>query len=298
MTKSQDLSTPAPSEQAIVRQYKSLIARSPTDIKPGEVILLDRRGVAVSRARFSRLVLLLRTGIYGALIGGAVLMFSGASTVGGLLYLAGAIPLVRGWYRGGTKLMAIEVLIRRGNLEEAQRRFDAVPELRRRDRAAYCSVAGNLASHRGDYATALTWWREAFPQSKGLQRNSLRLSIVRALLLSGDAKNARRMFDEAQLPSEADEVIMSVTLTRVMFALLDAASAPPADEELHDWARQILAYSHTGVELAALGWLFERRGDEDMARFLAMEAPERMHYRYLATWWPALQAWLDGHTTK
>ena len=83
-----------------------------------------------------------------------------------------------------------------------------------------------------------------------------------------------------------------------MFVLCDPSAERPSEGDLHDCARRALEYSHTGVELAALGWAFERSGDEDMACFLANEAVERMHYPYLATWWPALQQWLDGRNSK
>jgi len=83
-----------------------------------------------------------------------------------------------------------------------------------------------------------------------------------------------------------------------MFVLFDSSAKPASSEELHEWARQALEYSHTGIDLAAIGWAFERTGDDDMARFLATEALDRMHYPYLATWWPALQQWLDGHSSK
>lgn len=282
-----------PSDQAIARRYHEAIATSPTDIKFGEAMLLDRRGTILDRAAFKRRVLAWKVGIYGALIGGGVLAVSGAWLPGAFLYLAGMMPMLYAKYRGATALAAIDVLVRRGMIDEAQRRFDAVPQLRRRSPVAYCAIAGNLASHRGDYASALTWWQEAFPRSEGAARELLKLYMVKALLLSGRLVEARRTFEDVKLPPETDEVLVGFQLARTMFVLCDPSESV-ADEELHDWARKALAYSHTGVDLAALGWAFERRGDEDMAKLLATEALDRMHYPYLATWWPALQQWLDG----
>jgi hypothetical protein len=158
-------------------------------------------------------------------------------------------------------------------------------------------VAGNLASHRGEYETAIKWWREAFARDKGLSRELLKVAIARALILSGRMVEATRENDSIRFPSDADDVLTGQVLTRIMFALHDDRATLSTDE-LHDLARRALEYSHTGVELAALGWAFERAGDADMAELLAGEAPERMHYPYLATWWPALQQWLDGRSRR
>ena len=294
---SQELEKEIRSDEAIVRRYGESIARSAKDIQPGEAVFVDRHGVAFGRPRFARIVSAWKVGIYGASIGGAVLMISGSFVPGALLYLAGATPGLVAKYRGTAKLMAIEVIVRQGHLDEGQRRLDAATELRRRNPVAYCSLAGKLASHRGDYATALMWWREAFPRSNGLRREMLKLSITKALLLGGRTEEARREFEAVRFPEGSDEVLTGQSLTRVMFVLCDSSSEPPEDE-LHTWARRALEYSHTGVELAAIGWAFERSGDEDMARFLASEAMDRTHYPYLATWWPALQRWLDGRGSK
>jgi hypothetical protein len=295
--KSQELAVTHPTDREIVRKMSDVIAKSPLDIKRGEAVFLDRHGAAFGRQKYERLVRWYKLGIYGAMIGGAALFISGGWLAGGALYLAGAAPVWLASYRGSAKLMAIDVLARQGHLEEAQRRLDAVPSLRRRSPVYYGLIAGNLASHRGDYAAALTFWREAFPRAQGITREWLNLSIAKALLLSGKLEEARRTFDAVTFPPAADDTLTGMTLTRVMFALHDPKATPSVDE-LHDWARNALAYSHTGVELAALGWAFERAGEHDMAQLLASEAPERMHYPYLATWWPALQQWLDGRTAK
>ncbi len=298
MTTSKELEVQLPTDRAIVRRYSESIARSPMDIKRGEAVFLDRRGAAIGRPRFARLVFAFQVGSLGALIGGGALAISGAWLSGSLLYFTGLAPTLFTRYRGTGKLMAIGVLSRQGHLDEAQRRLDAVPGLRRRNAAAYGGLAGTLASHRGDYATALTWWRQAFPRSKGLNRELLRLAIVQALLLSERTEDAQREFDAVAFPPGADEALTGVSLTKAMFVLCDPATAMPPAEDLHDRARRALAYSHTGIELAALGWIFERSGDAEMASFLATEAVDRMHYPYLATWWPALQQWLDGHAPK
>jgi hypothetical protein len=298
MTSSKEIAAQdAPSTNAIVRRYGESIARSPKDIKRGEGVFLDRHGQPLARRGFRRIVSVWRVGIYGALIGGAALAFTGAWAAGAVLYLTGLMPILVFRYRGARELLAIDVLVRRGQLDEGQRRFDRVPQLRRRNPVAYCATAGSLASHRGDYATALTWWREALVSAKGLQRQLLKLSIVKALLLVGNTEEARREFEAVKFPTESDEVLTGQSLTQIMFVLCDSSSRPVSDDELHDRARRALEYSHTGVELAAIGWAFDRRGDNETAHWLAGEAVERMHYPYLATWWPALQQWLDGHAS-
>jgi tetratricopeptide (TPR) repeat protein len=294
MTTPKELPAGTESDQAIVRRTttKSL-ARSAKDIQRDQVVVLDDRGVAMERSTTTRWIKLFTFGFLGAQIAGPLLCLAGAWLSGSLLYFGSLAFLLQSKYRGGGTLMAVETLIREGHLDEAQKRFDAVPELRRRNRLYYCWLAGNLASSRGNYEPAITWWREALGKAKGLPAERLKLSITKALLLLGRVKEARLQFETVTLPLEADEVLTSMTLARVMRVLCDP-DLPPAEDDLHDWARKSLEYSHTGVELAAIGWAFDKLGDQDMATFLATEAKERMHFRYLATWWPALQQWLEA----
>ncbi|HEY5921186.1 MAG TPA: hypothetical protein VIV11_05925 [Kofleriaceae bacterium] len=296
MSEPKEIAKQVPSDNAILRRYSDAIAKSPFDIKRGEAVLIDRHGIALGRGRVKRIVTAWRIGIYGALIGSAVLVLSGSLLPGVLLYLVGITPTLRASYRGTGRLMAIDVIVRQGHLEEGQRRFDEVPHLRRRSPVIYCWIAGNLASHRGDYAGAIKWWREGLPRADGIIAEVMKLSVIKALALSGQIKEALLSFDAVKLPPEADPLFTGQILARVILGLHEPETMPPPDE-LHDLARTALAYSHTGVELAAIGWAFERSGEDDMARLLASEAVERMHYPYLATWWPALQQWLDGRNT-
>jgi hypothetical protein len=293
-----ELAAEVPSDNtAIARRYRESIATSALDIRRGEAIYLDSHGRALGRAPYERLIMMARVGIYGALIGSAVLVISGAWIPGIALYAAGITPSLWSSYRGMPKLMAVELLMRQGELDEAQRRLDAVPQLRRRNPIFYPYLAGLLASHRGDHITALARWREALPRTKRLLRERIKIMIIHALILSGQLREAKLTLETLELPPTVDEVLIGHTFTRVMLALHDPSEMPPIDT-LHDWARQALAYSHTGHELAAIGWAFDRAGEDDMAQLLATEAIDRMHYPYLATWWPALQQWLDARTSK
>ena len=296
-TKSTELAPRFPTDRAVVRRLKESIAKSPKDIQRGQGVVLDRHGVAMGRSRFGRLLSTWKLGIYAMSFGGIALCLAGAWVPGSLLYVVGLSPAVLARYRGTTKLLAIDVIVRNGHLDAAQARLDVVPELRQRNPVMYCMVAGGLASHRGDHASAITWWREALPRSKGVNRELLKTRITGALLLTGRVEEARREYEAVSFPLGADEVLTRQNLTRVMFVLLDPSTKSSA-EDLHDWARQALEYSHTGIDLAALGWAFERSGDDDMARFLATEAIDRMHYPYLKTWWPELQQWLDDHAAN
>jgi hypothetical protein len=226
-------------------------------------------------------------------IAGALFALSGFWVTGALLYFGGVAPLLHSKYRGTGTLMAIETLARQGHLDEAQRRLDEASAVRRRNPVRYAIVAGNLASHRGDHVAALRWWREALPRMKqGIARELVKSYTVSALARSGDLVEARRVFADVKLPPQSDEILTGKILGELVIAL--HANELPSLELLHEWARRVLAYSHTGVELAALGWAFDRHGVDDMATFLATEAPDRMHYPYLAAWWPELQAWLDA----
>ena len=298
MSDSKQLPNGTETDQEILRRTISQsLARSPTQVERGQVVVLDKRGVAVKRSRTTHILKLVGWGLLAGQIAGPLMCLGGMWLAGAAVYLGTLSVILHAKYRGDAALIAVETLAREGNLDEAQRRFDLVPELRRRNPSAYCMLAGILASHRGEYEAAITWWREALGHAKGLRAERLKISITKALLLLDRPREARLVFETVALPLEADEVLTTMLLVRVMFVLYDP-SPTTTNDELHAWARRALEYSHTGVELAAIGWAFERNGDEDMASFLASEAGERMHYRYLATWWPALQQWLDDRPPK
>jgi hypothetical protein len=295
--KSQALVKAEETDRELVRRYLGRIADSPLNIQRGEAVVLDRHGVPHGRKAVDRRVAMYKVGIYGATIGGCVLAVSGAWAAGAALYLVGVMPTLAARYRGTRHLMAVELLSQQGQLDEAQRRLDAVAELRRRSPLYYAYIAGNLASHRGEYKVAIANWREASVRAKGITRERLKDSIARALVLSGQLAEGKLVAETVRFPPEADVVITGQVLTRALFALHDRESMPSQDE-LYEWTRKVLPYSHTGVELAAIAWLYERAGDDDLAALLAEEAPRRMHYPYLATWWPALQQWLDARTAR
>lgn len=283
------------SDRAILRRYGDSIARSPMAIGPGEAVLIGRAGKLFGRVGFRRRLLLWKVGVNGALLGGAGLMLAGATLPGLGLYLAGLTPTFLVRYRGTRTVLVIELLVRQGKLDEAQQRFAAAPELRRRNPAAHHRITGTLAAARGERAQALASWRQALPLCRGLQAELIRLQITRTLLQTGQAEAARREFGNLRLPPDIDEFVYGIALTRAMFVLLDPASASTPVEELHDWARAALAYSHTGTTLGVLGMVFARIGDDEMARFLAAEAVARAHDPYLAVTWPELHAWLAAH---
>jgi hypothetical protein len=286
-----------PSNHELIQKLSDTVAKSPTTIQPGQIVLLGSDGAAWERQRFVRVVAVIKTAIWSGVIGGMVLALSGFWVAGGVLYFAGLSPALFSRYRGSGTLLAIETLARQGHLDEAQRRLDQVPELRRRNRARYAAVAGRLASHRGDHGEAVRWWHEALPRMKpGLANELLKCALVSALARSGDLVEARRVFATLQFPPRADDILVGKVLGELVIAL-HSKELPPV-EALHDWARGALAYNHTGVELAAIGWAFDRHGVDDMASFLAREATERMHYKYLRSWWPELHEWLDARVSS
>lgn len=298
MTNPNALAPHAQTDREVLREVTESLARSPMDVRPGEAVLLDRRGAAVGRQRYARLVAAWTVALNGAALVGAGLMMTGVLLPGSLLVIGGVAPSLLGKYRGVHALMATELAVRQGRLEDGQRQLHALPALRRRNPGAYCFLAGQMASHRGDHASALTWWREAAPRMKGFERERLKLSIAMALMLSGQVAEARRELDSVSLPPQVDEVLVGWSLARTMLALCDPAAARPTDDALHASARRALEYTHSDTELAAIGWLFDRSGDPDMARFLAGEARDRMRYPYLATWWPALHQWLHDQAPQ
>src|SRR5688500_19039006 len=127
-----------PTNEAIVRRYSDVIAKSPTAIQRGQAVFLDRHGTPFGRPRYERLVRMWRLAIWGGLFATVGLAVAGAWVPAALVYLGATSPIWWSKYRGAGHLMAIDVLIRQGEIEEAQRRFDAVAYLRRRNRGPYC----------------------------------------------------------------------------------------------------------------------------------------------------------------
>lgn len=292
--------TEPPSDIALVRRLPDQVASSVKDIRRGEMIFLDQKGATMDRKRFKRAVLGWKVVLYGGVSAAVALFIAGWGVLGASLYLAAASPFLYAGYRGSRRFLAISVLVRDGHLEEAQRRLDDAPSLRWRNRVGHAHASASLASHRGDYATAIGWWRKALVASKpGGDREIIRGSIARALALNGQLAEARLMHAEQRLPPDADPIFSGAIDTALVIGLCshDPADLPPT-ETLHEWASLALSYSHTGPLLAMIGWAFDRLGDEEMADFLAGEVPDRLHYRHLKTWWPALQAWIDDRLAR
>ena len=290
----------APSDGAIMRRLPDAVAVSARNIRDGEIVFIDEKGTAMDRRRFKRSVRGWRAFLFTGATAAAVLAFSGLPIAGAMLYLGVASPFLFHQYRGSRRLLAVAKLARDGQLAEAQRRLDDAPSLRWRNQAGHASVAGSLASHRGDHEAAIRWWRQALAWTRSpAAREMTRNSLATALALHGELAEARAVRAGRQPLPAADPIFTGAIQTDLVIGLRSTDPADlPSTETLHEWASLHLSYRHTGPQVAMLAWSFERHGDEEMADFLAGEAPARMQYHYLKTWWPALQSWLDARVAR
>jgi hypothetical protein len=270
------------------------MAESPYRIGRGQFMPVDARGVPYGRSRYVRRARLYKLAVYVALAGVIVLIMADHFVPGLVLYTVVAAPILYSQYCGTAPLFEIEMLAWRGQLDEARRRFAGAGMYRTRNPAMYGWVEGVLAAHRGEHEHALLAWRSVLPRAGSMRRAAIRQAIAKSLAIQGKHVEAERELDGIALPEGADEILFGSLLARLVVIAANPA-AKARSEQLHDWMRQLLEYNHTGVELACIAMIAERQGDTETTELAASEARERMHYPYVPTWWPAMQAWLDDH---
>lgn len=287
---------------------KALVASDPVwSVAPSleeaterDVILLTREGHVLSEreVRVRRAGGWLLAGGVGALFGmslGAVLGPAlGALAAGGFL---GALA----WQNRYTpELRRAVALLTASRREEARALLD---ELEQRNlgwgyqayvdllRAKLSWQEGQFDEARRRYTKALDAYRaRTVPQHNGMYWICL-FDLAELEAASGNVERARQMRDELDGAPTGEYFRMERMLTDLLIAFhADAPQELPADE-LYEWAKTALRMNRWGTIVVLLAWAFERSGDEDMARHLLGEAPERLESVF-AQAHPREHAWM------
>lgn len=282
---------------------KQLVWRVSTSLdtaKPGEVLLLDDQGQVLPPRAMRRAAV-----VGWSVVGGLVIAGSAAMSV-----LAG--PVIG----AATGLVTLTTLAFHARAGREFRRALAMASAGRRDDALAAVAAlekrhlgeqfppfidylqGKLEWQRGNFDAALRRYERA--RAILAQRRRHRgmywvCSFDRAQLLAamGKVEFAKTARIELEQAPRGDYFAMELALTDLMIAFhADDPEALPDDQELYEWAKAALRTSRFGVSVVLLAWAFRRRGDEDMAGHMLLEAPTRLETEFLGECAPRLAKWL------
>lgn len=271
-------------------------ARSVDDIRPGEILLVDRRGKVISpRSLRRRKIVLAGLVVLEAACGYTLAGPIGLGVLGGVAAAVVWFSL-GGWLRGVGRAQTLTSL---GRLDEAEALLGDLERRRllpRRARASVERIIADLARRRGDLIEAERRLDAALAicGRRGvarLIRTTIRFRQIDLFAMTGRADDATRLRPE--LDRARGEVFDAYRRTSDLFIAFARASTDALPDDPHEWARQLLSANTSGPELVALSWAYDARGDRDMAEHLLAEAPSRMGTLDLARSHPPLGAWMD-----
>ncbi|HVV87092.1 MAG TPA: hypothetical protein VHE35_28830 [Kofleriaceae bacterium] len=273
------------------------LARSLAGRKPGQAIVLDKRGDLVTPGR------LRRWRLANAALTAAVV------AAGGMLW--GPPALI-----GGAVGVMIGVVIRNARYGRLRRAF-ALMSARRDDEARVLlreivargarrnvmltaeRLLAVCAFRAGEHQAAL----EHIERARGLLRERERRTLFARMLtllevvvlLEVDVDRAAAKLRELDgLPATEYFTNERRYLKLAMAFHRDRPDELPDDLELHDWARAALDDNDGGGRLALLAWAFDRRGDTEMTELLlrAVESHMPIPLARLQPSVPKLYAWV------
>jgi hypothetical protein len=289
-------------------------ARSVADAKAGEVIMLGRRGEVLGPREVRRLKVR-GWAFLGAMVGTLSVAYGVLlSPLAGVAAAVGTAALIGFRLRHWPQVRAGVALATTERWEEAQALLRAL-EARRLPRpfksqvvvtlSALDALLGQPQAALDRLDAQLSWMRRSSYAYARVHR--WRGEILRASLLArlGRLGEARRQRDAVRADiaartarrtpgarGEFFEMLLQGTDLEIAFEA-DAPDELPDSDTLHEWARAALQRTRFGTMLVYLAWAFHRRGDEEMARHLLVEAPPRIVRSPLATSAPRLHAWAE-----
>jgi hypothetical protein len=306
---------PSPDEseasRALVLASKSRVARpahSLAEAKPGEVLLLDRRGNVLGPRQVA-LVKARAWGLVGLMVGGVGLLYGAVlGPAAGVIVVAAVGALTGLRLRNWPAFRAAQALAASYQWEEAQAAFTALEgkALPRALRESASVTQGALDLLLGRPQRTLERLDLVLPKLRGswdsngvVQR--WRAGYLRAASLAalGRLDEARRQRDELTAWAQGRGgrgdyyALLRESLELTIAFEADAPHELPDDATLHRWARSALLRTQFGEMLVSLAWAFHRRGDDSMARHLLAEAPSRTPRYSLHTTTPRLHAWAE-----
>lgn len=285
------------------------VSNSLESARRGEVLILDNDGEVMSGSATRRASVRGWLAM-GSIAGGAMLLTTVVlgSPVGGALGVAVAMLAVAWRARHGADLRRALALASAGRRDEALqivRSIDArKPPAEVRPFVDY--LMAKLEWQRGEFSTAAERYTRAIaalaPTKNGRGKGMYWICMVDRVQLAaaaGQTAQAKALFaDLGDAPSGA-YFRLEVALANLMYAFAaDDDTVLPADEELYDWAKEVLSTHRFGLNAVLLGWAFSRRGDEEMASHLLAEAPARLEVEHLADIAPAINEWFEGEGAR
>jgi tetratricopeptide (TPR) repeat protein len=286
-----------PADDAAALQLRA--ARSVAGAKPGEMLVVDRRGNLVSPGAQALRAIggwSLMAGAVGAiaLVYGA--MFGAVAGVGASVATAGFVAYrMRHW----PALRQANALLVANRWEEARERFAALDQ-RRLPAAWRPHVRAKLAVVDyllGDLEGALRRADQLVATVPGASLIGWQARFLRAGALAHLGRIAAARSARDQLSTAPDSELFELMGQSLELAIAFEADAPgelPDDDTLHDWARAALGRTQFGDLLVSLAWAFEARGDVEMARHLLAEASSRIPRDSLPAVAPRLHAWAEA----
>ncbi|ACY18515.1 hypothetical protein [Haliangium ochraceum] len=279
------------------------LARSLEEARVGEVMMLDQNGNVLSpgRIRWIWARSWMTAGTMGAALGVSSALLLGSVVAGGAtvgVYLGAFL-----WQlRHRLALRRVLSLCASGRREEAQAALDALEQQRLpvHYRPILDMLSGNLAFLQGRFAVALGHYEsviERYRPPEGGHAHPIywicSFNRVQLLASSGDVERARALRTELDAAPRGAYFEMDRMLTDLLLAF-HAGEPDSLEGDLYEWAKAALKTNRFGLNVVLLGWAFHRRGDDDMARMMLREAPERLTGHFLADSAPRVHAWFEA----
>ncbi len=251
----------------------------------GEVMAIDEKGQVVGprNARFAMLKYWALMAALGGL-GGSVVVMAGAPVLLGGMVFASALGLFAWELRRSPAIKRAVAMAAAGQRDDAWEAFSSLDKKHHPapTRATIDYWMGNLAWQRGDLAAALERYERASRisrQSRHMKVTTWIVDFARAQLhaVRGEIDKAKLVRSQLSDAPDGDYLRVARMLTELAIAFHEgSATALPGDDELYDWAKQVLAMSRFGQGAVLLAWAFSERGDKEMGKMMLSEAPERL----------------------
>jgi hypothetical protein len=264
---------------------KLMFATSLATMKRGEVLLVDRDGRTLTRRTINRRRWLLG-GIAATCVATIATVSSapvvvGAATLLGTLAIKLARPLAihvaNPEFRRGLRFLIANRDAEARPLIEAADAKDRSGDLG----ASIARAVALLAWRRGEHAEARRHTERALAKASRTGDGAITywlIAVQRAQLVAlHDPEAAMPLI--AELADAPDNDYFRAERRFAELAAAFHADRPdrlPADDVLYDWAKDALAVNSGGFRVAALAWVFDARGDAEMAAHLLGEVRSRL----------------------
>lgn len=283
------------------------LANSLESASVGEVMAIDENGQVVG-PRSAKLAMVKYWSLMAVLggLGGSVVVMAGAPAVLGGMVFASALGLFAWELRRSPAIKRAVALAAAGHREQAWEAFSTLDQKHHPapTRATIDYWMGNLAWQKGDLEMALARYERASHIARQSRHMKVTLWIVefaRAQLYAvrGEVEKAKLLRAQLSDAPSGDYLRMARILTDLAIAFhADDAGELPDDAELYEWAKQILSMSRFGQGALLLSWAFAARGDDDMAKMMLREAPERLRGSFPAETDPKLFEWANARADE